>query len=53
MLRVIVWVRQSRKTDEEHEENCVEERFQSARVKFYREGENDGEARIENREARI
>ena len=37
-------VRQSGKTDEEHEEHCAEKRFQLAKVKFDREGENDREA---------
>ena len=37
-------VRQSRKTDKEHEEHCAEKRFQLAKVKFDREGENDREA---------
>ena len=44
MLRVSHRVRQSRKIDEEHEENYIEERFQLARVTFYREGQKDREA---------
>ena len=46
-LTLCAWshrVRQSRKTDEEHEEHCAEKRFQLAKVKFDREGENDREA---------
>ena len=37
-------VRQNKKTDEEHDEDCVEEGFQWARVKFYRDGEGGREA---------
>ena len=47
MNSICAWshsVRQSRKTDEEHEEDCAEKRFQLARVKFDREGKNDGKA---------
>ena len=34
--RVVEWREQNRKTDEEHDEDCVEEGFQLARVKSYR-----------------
>ena len=37
-------VGQNRKTDEEHDEDCVEEWFQLARVKFDRDGEGGREA---------
>ena len=37
-------VRQNRETDEEHDENCVEDKFQLARVKFYKDGERGREA---------
>ena len=30
---------QNRETDEEHDEDCVEEGFQWARIKFERDGE--------------
>ena len=47
MNSICAWshsVRQSRKIDEEHEEDCAEKRFQLARVKFDREGKNDRKA---------
>ena len=31
---MVEWVRQNRETDEEHDEDCVEEEFQLARVKY-------------------
>ena len=34
-------VGQNRKTSEEHDEDCVEERLKLARVKFDRDGEGD------------
>ena len=37
-------VRQNRGTNEEHDEDCVEDKFQLARVKFYRDGERGREA---------
>ena len=36
-------VGQTRETDEEHDEDCVEEGFQMARVKFGRESSGYGE----------
>ena len=33
------WVRQNREIDEERDEDCVEEGFRLARVKFDRDGE--------------
>ena len=38
------WVGQNRETDEEHDEDCIEEGFQLARVKFDRDGEGGREA---------
>ena len=41
-----VWsngVGQNRETDEEHDENCVEEGFLLARVKYHRDGEGGRE----------
>ena len=38
------WVGQNRETDEEHDEHCVEEGFQLARVKFDRDGVGGREA---------
>ena len=37
------WVKQNKETDEEDDEDCVEERFQLARVKFDRDREGDRE----------
>ena len=37
-------VGQNRETDEEHDEDCVKEGFQLARVRFDREGEGGREA---------
>ena len=37
-------VGQNRKTDEEHDKDCVEERFYLAWVKFERDGERGWEA---------
>ena len=37
-------VGENRETDKEHDEDCVEERFQLARAKFGRDGEGDREA---------
>ena len=37
-------VKQNRGTNEEHDEDCVEDKFQLARVKFYRDGERGREA---------
>ena len=37
-------VGQNRKTDEEHDEDCVEDVFQMARVKFGRDDEAGGKA---------
>ena len=34
----------NRETDEEHDENCVEEGFQMARVKVGRDGEGSSKA---------
>ena len=42
-----VWsngLEQNKETDEEHNEDCVEEEFQLARVKFGRDGERGREA---------
>ena len=36
--------KKNRKTDEEHDENCVKEGFQLARAKFDRDGERTMEA---------
>ena len=36
-------VGQNRETDEEHDENCVEEGFLLARVKYHRDGEGGRE----------
>ena len=38
------WVGQNRETDEEHDEDCIEEGFQLARVKFDRDGEGGRKA---------
>ena len=37
------WVKQNKETDEEDDADCVEERFQLARVKFDRDREGDRE----------
>ena len=36
---MVEWVGQNRETNEEHDEDCVEEEFQLARVKYVRDGE--------------
>ena len=47
-------VGKNRESDEEHDEDCVEERFQSARVKFDRDCEGGKEALgMENRSINI
>ena len=41
---MVEWVRQNRETNEEHDEDCVEEEFQLARLKYVRDSEGGREA---------
>ena len=38
------WVAKNRKTNEEHDQDCIEEGFQLTRVQFYRDVEEKREA---------
>ena len=41
---MVEWVGQNRETNEAHDEACIEEEFQLARVKYARDGEGGREA---------